>query len=68
MKLEPVKEAPTSSGIWEGFEDWEGRWERKWNLARRVLSEHGIDYTLPKVPTSEEEAIEILSEVERANS
>ena len=65
LKLEPVKEAPASSGMWSGFEDWEARWERKWNLARRVLSEQGIDYTLPKVPTSEEEAIEILSEVER---
>jgi len=65
LKLEPVREASTSSGIWEGFEDWEGRWERKWNLARRVLSEHGIDYTLPKVPANEEEAVEILSDVER---
>jgi len=66
LKMEPLKEAKVSTGYWEGFEDWEGRWERKWNLARKVLSEHGIDYTLPKVPASEEEAVEILSEVERA--
>ena len=66
LKLEPVKEAPTSLGIWEGFKDWESRWEKKWNLARKVLTEHGIDFTLPKVPESEEEAGEILSEVERA--
>ena len=66
LKLEPVREAPKSSGVWEGFEDWEARWEKKWNLARKVLTEHGIDYTLSKVPESEEEAVEILSEVERA--
>jgi len=65
LKLELVKEAPTNLGIWEGFKDWESRWEKKWNLARKVLTEHGIDFTLPKVPTNEEEAAEILSEVEK---
>jgi len=66
LKLKPVKEVPKSSGVWEGFEDWEGRWERKWNLARKVLAEHGIDFTLTKIPANEEEAVEILLEVERA--
>jgi len=44
---------------------WEERWEKKWSLARKILSEYGIDYTLPKVPTNEEEAIKVLRDVER---
>jgi plasmid replication initiation protein len=60
LKVEPLGKAEPS---WKF--DWQSAWEKKWSIARRVLSEYGIDYTLPKVPQNEEEAVEILSEVEK---
>ena len=69
LKLEPVKEfspSPRQSPypeIWSGFE-WQSRWQKKWELAQKVLNEHGIEYTPPRDPESEEEAVEILRECE----
>jgi len=44
--------------------NWKKRWDEKWKIASEILKQNEIKYILSKLPESEEEAVELLSEVE----